>query len=720
MAKIMIGGVVFLLIFTPIFKGGKEVTPLTFIELFIVILTIIYHLAVKKSQTVAMTPDHLSSRPQKNSLNVLLFCFVAIVSVATLNSIYFSASLAELVKIITYILLYYLVFNFINTSSLKVKMVNLIIALVTITALVGIYQHYQHWTVLANFPNANLMAGYLVVGITLSLSKLIYEIKFRAFNLNKGKNIIYLVLYFGAMLIMFLGLIYTESRGGLLSLFLVITFLSVMFFKGRGLIFVMVMLVLFSVFVPQDYVIKLLKLNSTDPYTFQRLAIWGSGLKAIIARPVLGWGPGAFGYIFYRYNFPVTEALAHYGKITRFTHNEFIQLGVEAGLIALVVLMFMLLIVFKKGRKDWYNKACNFINADDVSGWLIIAPLAGLVGILTQSLVDFNLHLPAIVILLVFFTAIIMNNNTKEESQDELPASFSINRVVPVTGLVLMAFLIIMPYVSYLYARGENYQKALIFNPLDSDYHEALGNLYGQKFKDSQDKNWELLTIQEYQKAIRLNPQYPYYYQDLADFYLNDLGSSKEAVDNYQKAIQLAPYDVLLYFNLASLYFNEGKFITAINMYQNTTEIEPNYLRAYYQMGIAYEQIGSKSEAFYAYNKIVNILHKNLSSKITSSYEKELLSLDTSLVYNRIGLLDIKDNKMEEAIANFRKALKINPDYAEAHNNLGGVYYQMGFYALAASEVGKALKIDPGNKMFQKNIEESLRKGIKNKDFSGQ
>ena len=62
MMGILKWGLVFLLIFSPIFKGGKEIAPLTFIQLFIILLAIIARsssslMIMRISPT--MTADHL-------------------------------------------------------------------------------------------------------------------------------------------------------------------------------------------------------------------------------------------------------------------------------------------------------------------------------------------------------------------------------------------------------------------------------------------------------------------------------------------------------------------------------------------------------------------------------------------------------------------------------------------------------------------------------------
>ena len=66
---------------------------------------------------------------------------------------------------------------------------------------------------------------------------------------------------------------------------------------------------------------------------------------------------------------------------------------------------------------------------------------------------------------------------------------------------------------------------------------------------------------------------------------------------------------------------------------------------------------------------------------------------------------------MDEAITHYQKALQINPDYAEAHNNLGNALLQKGRVDEAIAQYQKALQIKPdyaeahdnlGNALLQK------------------
>ncbi len=52
---------------------------------------------------------------------------------------------------------------------------------------------------------------------------------------------------------------------------------------------------------------------------------------------------------------------------------------------------------------------------------------------------------------------------------------------------------------------------------------------------------------------------------------------------------------------------------------------------------------------------------------------------DADAHYN-LGVTYVKSGMYKESIASFKQAIRINPDFAEAHNNLGLVYIKSGMY----------------------------------------
>ena len=96
----------------------------------------------------------------------------------------------------------------------------------------------------------------------------------------------------------------------------------------------------------------------------------------------------------------------------------------------------------------------------------------------------------------------------------------------------------------------------------------------------------------------------------------------------------------------------------------------------------------SKLRLFLTVISLGVLLNVQIDSIETSSAQKTT----DATAYNASGLELIKGGKAEEAIASFKQAIKLKPDFAEAHKNLGDLYFQLGEYKKAADEYKQAVK----------------------------
>ncbi|WP_071518691.1 tetratricopeptide repeat protein, partial [Geitlerinema sp. PCC 9228] len=91
-------------------------------------------------------------------------------------------------------------------------------------------------------------------------------------------------------------------------------------------------------------------------------------------------------------------------------------------------------------------------------------------------------------------------------------------------------------------------------------------------------------------------------------------------------------------------------------------------------------------------------------------YQKALqLNPEFFYAYNGWGSVLLDQGKLEEAIANYRQALQINPDFAVAYNNLGYALQQQGKLQEAIEKYKRALEIDPNYTTAQNNLDEAQR-----------
>ena len=75
-----------------------------------------------------------------------------------------------------------------------------------------------------------------------------------------------------------------------------------------------------------------------------------------------------------------------------------------------------------------------------------------------------------------------------------------------------------------------------------------------------------------------------------------------------------------------------------------------------------------------------------------------------AILYNKLGLAELRKDDMISARLHFEKAAKLNSKYAEAVNNVGAVYYIHKNYGSAAKYFKKAVALDETNATFHVNL----------------
>ena len=114
-------------------------------------------------------------------------------------------------------------------------------------------------------------------------------------------------------------------------------------------------------------------------------------------------------------------------------------------------------------------------------------------------------------------------------------------------------------------------------------------------------------------------------------------------------------------------------------LWSKTVITSPGSDRAHNNLGIAYSERGLLDEAMAEYRKAIKI-NPNFAN-----------------AHNNLGVAYYERGFLDEAMAEYRKALAINHKNVDAYNNLGTVYYERGLLDEAMAEYRKALEINPNH-----------------------
>ncbi len=105
--------------------------------------------------------------------------------------------------------------------------------------------------------------------------------------------------------------------------------------------------------------------------------------------------------------------------------------------------------------------------------------------------------------------------------------------------------------------------------------------------------------------------------------------------------------------------------------------------------------INSKDADYYVERGDEYLYQGNYKQAI-ADYDKAIeLDPSCATAYNNRGITYRKQGDYERAIVDHNKAIELEPDYATAYNNRGNVYYDQGNYEQAIANYNKAIELDP-------------------------
>ena len=200
----------------------------------------------------------------------------------------------------------------------------------------------------------------------------------------------------------------SRSRGGMISFILQLVALATLILvqkKNRkaavGLLAVCVSVLAFLFFIGRWQVLG--RLGDLEPGA--RLNMTTDCLTMFFHRPLAGWGLGTFPTVYPAYRSFFTNLFINEA------HNDYAQLLVETGLLGIWLMLWFLVILFRRGiptSRRWEFK------------WdaaLSLAALLGCTGILFHSFVDFNLQIPANAALFYALSALAASELTSRSSR---------------------------------------------------------------------------------------------------------------------------------------------------------------------------------------------------------------------------------------------------------------------------------------------------------------
>jgi tetratricopeptide (TPR) repeat protein len=152
------------------------------------------------------------------------------------------------------------------------------------------------------------------------------------------------------------------------------------------------------------------------------------------------------------------------------------------------------------------------------------------------------------------------------------------------------------------------------------------------------------------------------------------------------------------YYNKGVEYGAQGKFKEAENEFKRALEIDQFYGPAKECLKLTEDALAKRVENEVAIHLFKGVVYgiKGMWDEAITEYKKAIaLNPNYADAHNILGLAYANKGMRDEAIAEFKKAIALNPNDAEAHNNLGVAYGNKGMLDEAITEFKKAIALNP-------------------------
>lgn len=191
-------------------------------------------------------------------------------------------------------------------------------------------------------------------------------------------------------------------------------------------------------------------------------------------------------------------------------------------------------------------------------------------------------------------------------------------------------------------------------------------------------------------QILKTNPNFADILNKMGVIY-NQTNRLQLAIQAFEKALELNPGYTEASLNLAITYSDLGKYEKSRQVFEDAARysqpekksVDPfvrgKLANEHLKVGNLYQQLGMLDEAIEEYRKALR------------------LSPAFADILTQLGIALRDKGQHDEAIKEFSRAKEVNPNYIPARLHLGITYYSRGFYNLAEEEWRQALTIDPAN-----------------------
>jgi len=248
------------------------------------------------------------------------------------------------------------------------------------------------------------------------------------------------------------------------------------------------------------------------------------------------------------------------------------------------------------------------------------------------------------------------------------------------------------------------YKEAIQLKPEDANAYNGMGLVLA-------DQNRPDDAIAAFRQAIALDSKNYTAHRNLAiRFLVKKLYD--DAVAECREALRIKPDYALAYITLGKVAYAKNLWDEAIAQYTKASELDPKLAQAYFRLGEALSMKPPFDKVIAAYNKAIELKpdyyqaynglgaflldYKNDYAGAAKAFREAIrLKPETATYHFNLGVALRGMGNLEEAIASYRKSIAIEPKSVRAYCNIGGILQAQGKLDLAIASYNKAIEIDP-------------------------
>jgi tetratricopeptide (TPR) repeat protein/O-antigen ligase len=551
-----------------------------------------------------------------NALSWSLVVLSGYLIVSSAFSVYPHRSWLELANVLSYVVVFILLVDYIESPS-QVRVMLWILAILgsgltlfgfgmvflgipAIFHLVPVH-HLGHLG--ATFPNYNHFAAYLGMIIPLTMSLLWME-------RSAVRPFILLLI-----LIMTTGIFFTLSRGGITS-FVLGMMLYVILLRRAGIGkrswwmavgFIVMVLMASGWLVLEPFVERWVQSGSST--MAGRMTLWESALAAFQHRPIFGFGLGTFRTVLPAF------ALSKEASLQRHALNDYLEWLSEIGMVGVVMLLVVVGLII-----HLVIKALK-INPTPERSAIALGSAVGVFITLVNAVVNFPLHIPALAITLVLCLAIPVGLASSEGTfrYITIPCNSRLKLEIGCAMVLACVFVVIQLVRPYMAERKMDAihhaqkiddpglmlrltKKAIKWDPRNAEIQDLLGSSYRSKasaeglFARNESKLlgsfYESTEVRDWRRI----PNEP---------------RQVQALFSFEKAIELCPYDASFMRHRGEVLLEMGKNAKALSAFRHADSLNKFDIRSGLLSAQAMVAMGDTASAMDEYRKLLSHMEVN-------------------------------------------------------------------------------------------------------------